>query len=134
MSAKIIECLIISSGARQIVEIEETSSHSLGNKEWYHGKLTRAEAVQALRDSDFDCFLIRESDSGLVLSLTYHRQVHHVAIITYGPGWYKLEGGLTHHKFTELDDLVSYYHRNAISENFQVTLGQSCRKTNTIGK
>ena len=95
------------------------------NQEWYHGKLTRVKAEQALAASDCDCFLIRESEGGLVLSLTHHGQVHHVAV-KYGPGWYELEGGSAQHRFAELDDLVSFYHRNAITRNLKITLGLSC--------
>ena len=100
------------------------------NKEWYHGELARVEAEQALAAYYCDCFLIRENEGGLVLSLTHHGQVHHVAI-KYGPGWYELEGGSAQDRFTELDDLVSYYHRNAISESLQAKLGQSCQRTDT---
>ena len=100
------------------------------NQEWYHGELTRVEAELALAASDCDCFLIRESEGGLVLSFTHHGQVHHVAI-KYGPGWYELEGGSAQDRFPELVDLVSYYHGNTISESLQVTLGQSCQRTNT---
>ena len=105
-------------------------SLSCSNQEWFHGELTRVEAEQALAASDCDCFLIRESEGGLVLSLTHHGQVHHVAV-KYGPGWYKLEGGSAQLRFTELKYLVSYYHGNTISESLQATLGQSCQRTNT---
>ena len=105
-------------------------SLTCSNQEWYHGELTRVEAEQALAASDCDCFLIRESEGGLVLSLTHHGQVHHVAV-KYGPGWYELEGGSAQDRFTELGDLVSYYHGNTISESLQVTLGQSCQRTDT---
>ena len=64
------------------------------------------------------------------MSFIHHGQVYHVAI-KYGPGWYELEGGSAKHRFTELDDLVSYYHVNKISESLQVSLGQSCQRTNT---
>ena len=100
------------------------------NQEWFHGELTRVEAEQALSSSNCDCFLIRESEGGLVLSLTHHGKVHHVAI-KYGPGWYELEGDSAQRRFTELDDLVLYYHASTISENLQATLGKSCQRTNT---
>ena len=115
-------------------------SLACSDKEWYHGELTRVEAEQALAASDqalaasdCDCFLIRESEGGLVLSLTHHGQVHHVAI-KYGPGWYELEGGSAQDRFTELVDLVSYYLANTISESLQATLGRNCqrKKCNTL--
>ena len=106
------------------------SKGTCSNKEWYHGELTRVEAEQALAASDCDCFLIRECEGGLVLSLTHHGKVHHVAV-KYGPSWYELEGGSAQDRFTKLGDLVSYYHANTISESLQAKLGQSCQKTDT---
>ena len=103
---------------------------STSDEDWYHGKLTRVEAEQALAASDCDCFLIRESEGGLVLSLTHHRQVHHVAI-KYGPDWYELEGGSAQDRFTELDDLVSYYHRKPIRGDLKITLGLAYEKIDT---
>ena len=100
------------------------------DEDWYHGELTRDEAEQALTVYGGDCFLIRESEGGLVLSLTHHGQVHHVAI-KYGPGWYELEGGSAQHRFTELDDLVSYYHRKPIRGDLKITLGLACGKIAT---
>ena len=94
------------------------------NKEWFHGELTRVEAEQALSSSNCDCFLIRECERGLVLSLTHRKQVDHVTI-KYGPGWYELKGGSAQRKFPELDDLVSYYQRNGIRRNLNVTLGMA---------
>ena len=108
----------------------DRGSLSCSNQEWFHGELTRVEAEQALAASGCDCFLIRESEGGLVLSLTHHGQVHHVAV-KYGPGWYELEGDSAQDRFTELVDLVSYYHGNTISESLQATLGQSCQRTDT---
>ena len=98
------------------------------DEDWYHGELTRVEAEQALAASDCDCFLIRESEGGLVLSLTHHGKVHHVAI-KYGPGWYELEGGSAQDRFAELDDLVSYYHRKPIRGDLKITLGLACEMT-----
>ena len=100
------------------------------DEDWYRGELTRDEAEQALAASDCDCFLIRESEGGLVLSLTHHGQVHHVAI-KYGPDWYELEGGSAQDRFTELDDLVSYYHRKHIRGDLKITLGLACGKIAT---
>ena len=115
---------IVNSGC----SLYDKGSLSCSNQEWYHGELTRVEAEQALADSGCDCFLIREDEGGLVLSLTYHGQVNHVAI-KYGPGWYGLEGDSVQHRFTELDDLVSYY---CSSNNIRFTL-ESCQKINTTG-
>ena len=100
------------------------------DEDWYHEELTRVEAEQALAASGCDCFLIREREGDLVLSLTHHGQVHHVAI-NYGPSWYELEGGSAQDRFTELDDLVSYYHRKPIRGDLKITLGLACEKITT---
>ena len=115
---------IVNSGC----SLYDKGSLSCSDKDWYRGELTRVEAEQALAASDCDCFLIRESEGGLVLSLTHHGEVNHVAI-KYGPGWYGLERGSAQHRFTELDDLVSYY---CSYNNIRFTL-ESCQKINTTG-
>ena len=102
------------------------------DKDWYHGQLTRVEAEQALTASGCNCFLIREDGRALVLSLIHHGQVHHVNI-KYGPGWYELESGSAQYSFTELDELVSHYSSEPISEHLKLTLGVSCEKTLVTG-
>ena len=102
------------------------------DKDWYHGQLTRVEAEQALTASGCDCFLIREDGRTLVLSLIHHGQVHHINI-KYGPGWYELESGSAQYCFTELDELVSHYSSEPISEYLNLTLGVACEKINAKG-
>ena len=94
----------------------------------YHKQLTKLEAEQALTASGCDCFLIREDGRALVLSLIHHGQVHHVNI-KYGPGWYELESGSAQYSFTELNELVSHYSSEPISEQLKLTLGVACEKT-----
>ena len=101
------------------------------DKDWYHGQLTRVEAEQALTASGCDCFLIREDGRALVLSLIHHGQVHHVNI-KYGPGWYELESGSAQYSFTELDELVSHYSSEPISEHLKLTLGVACVATGKV--
>ena len=105
------------------------------DQDWYHGPLSRVEAEQALTASGQDCFLIRESQGALVLSLIHHGQVHHVNI-KYGPGWYELEGGSAQYSFSELEELVSYYSSEHISVDLALILGKACQnsKTNTTGE
>ena len=98
------------------------------DQDWYHGQLTRVEAEQALTASGCDCFLIREDGRALVLSLIHHGQVHHVNIKN-GPGWYELESGSAQYSFTELDELVSHYSSEPISEQLKLTLGVTCTNT-----
>ena len=101
------------------------------DKDWCHGKLTRAQAEEALKASGSDCFLIREDGKALVLSLIHHGHVHHVNI-KYGPGWYELESGSAQYSINELDELVSFYSSNPISNKLKFTLGVACKKTGTI--
>ena len=103
------------------------------DQDWYHGQLSRVEAEQALTASGCNCFLIRESQGALVLSLIHHGQVHHVNI-KYGPGWYELEGGSAQYSFTELEELVSHYSSEHISEGLKLTLGVACQRNNTTGE
>ena len=101
-------------------------SLSCSDKDWFHGELTREKAEQALAASGCDCFLIRQSQGALVLSLIQHGEPHHIKI-EYGPGWYKLEGAESHQTFRELQELVSHYCRNPISDDFD-TLGPAACK------
>lgn len=98
---------------------------------WYHGDLTRDQAEQALRASSSDCFLIREQNSDLILSLTRHGQFSHIRI-NYGPGWFELETNSPQYSFMELEELVSHYKSNATCEcNSRLTLGEVCRRIST---
>ena len=85
------------------------------DQEWFRGELTEEKAEQALTASGYDCFLIRQSEGALVLSLIQHGDYHHIKI-EYGSGWYKLEGAL-HQTFSELEELVRHYCSNPISDN-----------------
>ena len=97
------------------------------DEEWYHGELTRDEAEQALKASGCDCFLIRHCQGVLVLSILHDGEFHHTTI-NYGPGSYELENGSAEYNFTELEELVDYYHNNPISHNLSITLGSACEK------
>ena len=80
------------------------------DKDWYHGELTRNQAEEALRASGSNCFLIRESEGNLILSLIHYGEIYH-NVIKHGPGWYSLS---SEERFSDLNELVSYYHNNAI--------------------
>ena len=114
-----------------ISTVYDRGSLLVSDKDWYHGQLTRVEAEQALTASGCDCFLIRDDGRALVLSLIHHGQVHHVNI-KYGPGWYALESGSAQYSFTELDELVSHYSSEPISEHLKLTLGVACVATGKI--
>ena len=111
-----------------------TSSYAKGSlscsdKNWFHGELTREKAEQALAASGCDCFLIRQSQGALVLSLIQHGELHHIKI-EYRPGGYELEDGSAQCRFLELEDLVSYYSAYAIGRDLNIRLTKACERTN----
>ena len=101
------------------------------SKEWFHGELPQAEAERALMTSECNCFLIRQENKSLILSLRHQNSVHHVNI-QYGPGWYKLENGSAQDNFAELDHLLAYYRENALSKTLDTKLGAMCEKSLTL--
>ena len=94
-------------------------------KDWFHGEVTIIEAEQILAASNGDCFLIRKTRGALFMSLMHEGQIHHIKI-KYGPGWYELEGGSAKYCFPDLEDLVTYYSRETISNNLNIKLGRVC--------
>ncbi len=103
---------------------------SYSNKDWYHGELSRVKAEQALAGSVRDCFLVRVSKGSLVLSLAAQEVGNsflHIKI-KYSPSGYSLQG-MPQEKFEELQDLVAFYSREAISNNPEIMLGKACERT-----
>lgn len=78
------------------------------DKDWYHGELTRDEAEESLKASGCNCFLIRQSQGVLVLSLIHNGLFLHITI-KCGPDWYELESGTAQYCFSELEEMVTYY-------------------------
>ena len=80
--------------------------------DWFHRELTREKAEEALAASGCDCFLVRQRQGALVLSLIQHGELHHINIKS-GPGWYELD---EHYQaFSQLQELVDHYRTNLIS-------------------
>ena len=75
-------------------------------EDWYHREMSREEAEQALKESNYDCLLIRQSQGVYVFSHIQDGATHHCEI-KFGPGWYKLKGSL--HIFSNLQELGSHY-------------------------
>jgi len=101
------------------------------DKEWFHEKLTTTEAEEFLGASGDDCFLIRDEGGTLFMSLIHQGEVHHIKI-KYGFGGYALESGSTAvYNFTELEDLVSHYQSEVISDSLKTTLGVVCKGRRT---
>ena len=97
------------------------------DKVWFHGELTRNEAEECLRATGYDCFLVRQSERVLFLSLVHQGQIHHMSI-KYGSGWYELENSLLQQRFTEIDDLVRHYSKSIINDDLRTMLGEPCEK------
>ena len=99
-------------------------------KDWFHGELTRDEAVHALKQSGDDCFLVRESKT-LVLSFSHGDEIWHIKI-KQGLGWYKLEGGQV--SFRELQQLINYYCDNPMTlcGKSRGTLRVACTKVSPL--
>lgn len=74
-----------------------------------------------------DSFLVCERKGSLFLSLQHEGQFHHIKI-KYGPGWYELESGSANYSFLELDDLITHYSSEIISDYLNTTLGRVCTK------
>ena len=94
--------------------------------DWFHGKLSQAEANKLLTAMGGPCFLVREErrkTGTLVLSVKGERVVNHFPI-NRGPGWYGVIG--TAHRFDTVWELVTYYKTNSLSGYSQLTLGSSC--------
>ena len=90
--------------------------------------MTKVEAEQALTASTSDCFLVRKSKGYLYLSLMHLEKLHHIKI-KYGPGWYELESDSPKYSFPELEDLVTHYRSEVISDDYlNTTLGGICAK------
>jgi hypothetical protein len=86
------------------------------DKDWYHGELTREEAEQELKASGCDCYLVRQKQGVLVLSLINGRNLTHFRV--HEQDGYKLKGSRT---FRALDDLLGYCRH-------KFKLGQPCPK------
>ena len=101
-------------------------SLQLSDRDWFHDTLSRIEAEQVLKSSSSQhCFLLRRNEGGLVVSIQHGGEYYHLKI-NYNPGWYQLEIP-SRQKFTELDDLISHYYVNTISDELNFTLGVTCK-------
>lgn len=85
---------------------------------WFQGKLSRDKAEDQLKKVQFDCFLIRESESRIgeyALSLRHGGVIKHFRIDTkHGSNpRYELYGAKR--SFPSIDVLVDYYSHHCIS-------------------
>ena len=96
---------------------------TLSNR-WYHGKITRENALHLLTDGSATDgrFLIRESThkpGNYVISILIEGEPQHFQIIHHGDAWYSIDNGPV---FQGLDALVNYY--QGVSDGLPRTLGQ----------
>lgn len=80
---------------------------------WFQGKLSRAKAEECLKEIQFDCFLIRESENRIgeyALSMRHGAGVKHFRIDTKQ---YSLYGAKC--SFPSVEALVDYYNHHCIS-------------------
>ena len=106
---------------------------------WYHGKISRSDAVEKLMRFPEGCFLVRESSSylgGYALSVRHHGCVIHRIVHSSRSGsgatsTYELEG--SGKCFSKITDLVKYYRSNFISTDGEI-LKIPCPKNIGYGK
>ena len=127
-----VTCYSTVSKVPQAKPVQDDHPYSVGcpvhllQYDWFHGKLSQAEANKLLTAMRGPCFLVREERrkaGTLVLSVKRERGVNHFPI-NRGPGWYEVTG--TAHRFDTVWELVTYYKTNSLSGYFQLTLGSSC--------
>ena len=108
-------------------EVGNTDTLSLSNQDWYYGEMTGEKAEQALTASKCDCFLVRESEGALILSLIQHGQLCHFSIKHCRLDGYTLilSGSSAPPSFNTLKELVAYYKYN--DGEFKI-LGEPCDK------
>ena len=85
---------------------------------WFQGKLSRERAEERLKEVDFDCFLIRESESRVgeyALSLHHDSIIKHFRIDTKRGVNLRYELYGARRSFSSLDVLVDYYSHHCIS-------------------
>ena len=101
------------------------------SRDWFHGQLARVEAIYALKQSEGDCFLVRESKGNFVLSLSHCGEIYHIKI-KYGPGGYNLD--MSKVSFGELHQLISHYSDSPvkIGGKSKGTLKVACKKVSSL--
>lgn len=85
---------------------------------WFQGKLSRERAEERLQEVQFDCFLIRESESRVgeyALSLRHNSSIKHFRIDTKLGLTPRYEVYGAKRSFPSLDVLVDYYSDHCIS-------------------
>lgn len=96
----------------------ELCSRLCDNYRWFQGRLSREKAEEKLKLVQFDCFLIRESESRVgefALSLRHSGIIKHFRVDTkHGPSVrYELYGAKR--SFPSVEELVDYYSHHCIS-------------------
>eukprot|EP00040_Diaphanoeca_grandis_P032118 m.193634 g.193634 ORF g.193634 m.193634 type:complete len:1246 (-) comp32511_c1_seq1:49-3786(-) len=83
---------------------------------WFHGLISRIQAEDYLVDQVSGAFLVRVSERvhGYALSFRHHDKIRHYKLGFSSEGGYEVTGN--NEDFPTLDDLVSFYRDNAITQ------------------
>lgn len=113
--------LQFSNGDNVVVDSEvnnlDNSSEDLSGKEWFHGKLSRAQSERVLENAAEGNFLVRESEAfrgDFSISVKGKERVKHFKVQVGSEDRRYLIG---QKKFDNLDDIVSHYKDHPIFTN-----------------
>ena len=89
---------------------------------WYHGSVTKEQAVEELPSMKKDAFLVRQDGSHLILSTITGRTIAHKKIY-HKPEGYRLEG--KDEQFSSIPEMIAHYQQLPINDK---VLGEECHK------
>ena len=129
--------IIIKELGEQVTEPHTNGTYARGKPahlamfHWYHDKMTKEEAEEALGSvQDANVFLVRQSDTDLILSMKVKGYISHVTV-NYSPKGYSLEG--KKHVFTTIPEMITYYQIFPVESDQKQVLGTVCKRQ-TSGK
>lgn len=97
--------------------------------------MSKEKAHRLLNSMEGSCFLVREDADcvgSVVLSVKSEGDISHF-IINRGPGWYEVDGTGTAKRFELLQELVTYYQCNNLTDNPKVLLGTPFQTDSDLG-
>ena len=87
---------------------------------WFHGNVSKDQAIQELQAMKKDAFLVRQDGSDLILSIKVARNISHQIIHRYSGG-YGLEG--RDREFASIPELITHYQQFPCGDT---VLGAEC--------
>ena len=103
----------------------------LQGQAWYHSWISRETAEERLNKVPYHCFLIRENDDNLSLSMKHQGGIAHFPI-EKDASRYELTG--TDRKFDTLLQLVDFFMTNSISGDLTNRLSSPCPRPSLDGE